>query len=73
MVLRAVEALCDNVSLQVNNLEKRFHGNMTCAEAELSLNAGINGSRAVYSISLRCDRCVFHYCIHMDPQHHNIL
>ena len=50
MVLRAVEALCDNVSLQVNNLEKRFHGNMTRAEAELSLSGRINGSRAITTL-----------------------
>ena len=70
--------LCDNVSLQVNSLEKHswFHGNITRAEAELSLSSGINGSFLVreseskpgqYSISLRYDGRVFHYRIHMDP------
>ena len=66
------------MSLQVNSLEKHswFHGNITLAEAELSLSSGINGSFLVreseskpgqYAISLRYDGRVFHYRIHMDP------
>ena len=64
---------------KVNSLEKHswFHGNITRAEAELSLSSGINGSFLVreseskpgqYSISLRYDGRVFHYRIHTDPQ-----
>ena len=64
---------------KVNSLEKHswFHGNITRAEAELSLSSGINGSFLIreseskpgqYSISLRYDGRVFHYRIHMDPQ-----
>ncbi len=63
---------------KVNSLEKHswFHGNITRAEAELSLSSGINGSFLVreseskpgqYSISLRYDGRVFHYRIHTDP------
>ena len=64
---------------KVNSLEKHswFHGNITRAEAELSLSSGINGSFLIreseskpgqYSISLRYDGRVFHYRIHTDPQ-----
>ena len=64
---------------KVNSLEKHswFHGNITRAEAELSLSSGINGSFLIreseskpgqFSISLRYDGRVFHYRIHMDPQ-----
>ena len=64
---------------KVNSLEKHswFHGNITRAEAELSLSSGINGSFLVreseskpgqYSISLRYDGRVFHYRIHLEPQ-----
>ena len=62
----------------VNSLEKHswFHGNITRAEAELSLSSGINGSFLIreseskpgqFSISLRYDGRVFHYRIHTDP------
>lgn len=64
---------------KVNSLEKHswFHGNITRAEAELSLSSGINGSFLIreseskpgqFSISLRYDGRVFHYRIHTDPQ-----
>ena len=64
---------------KVDSLEKHswFHGNITRAEAELSLSSGINGSFLVreseskpgqFSISLRYDGRVFHYRIHFDPQ-----
>ena len=60
---------------KLDSLEKHswFHGNVTRAEAELSLSSGINGSFLVreseskpgqYSISLRYDGRVFHYRIH---------
>ena len=63
---------------QVDSLEKHswFFGNVTRAEAELSLSSGINGSFLIreseskpgqYSISLRYDGRVFHYRIHIDP------
>ena len=63
---------------KLDSLEKHswFHGNITRAEAELSLSSGINGSFLVreseskpgqYSISLRYDGRVFHYRIHSDP------
>ena len=63
---------------KVDSLEKHswYHGNITRAEAELSLSSGINGSFLVreseskpgqYSISLRYDGRVFHYRIHADP------
>ena len=62
---------------KVDSLEKHswFHGNITRAEAELSLSSGINGSfllreseskQGQYSISLRYDGRVFHYRIHSD-------
>lgn len=62
---------------KVDSLEKHswFHGNITRAEAELSLSSGINGSFLLreseskpgqYSISLRFDGRVFHYRIHTD-------
>lgn len=62
---------------KVDSLEKHswFHGNITRAEAELSLSSGINGSFLVreseskpgqFSISLRYDGRVFHYRIHFD-------
>ena len=62
---------------KLDSLEKHswFHGNITRAEAELSLGSGINGSFLVreseskpgqYSISLRYDGRVFHYRIHQD-------
>ena len=62
---------------KVDSLEKHswFHGNITRAEAELSLSSGINGSFLLreseskpgqYSISLRYDGRVFHYRIHTD-------
>ena len=64
---------------KVDSLEKHswFHGNITRAQAELSLSSGINGSFLVreseskpgqYSISLRYDGRVFHYRIHFDGQ-----
>ncbi len=60
---------------KTDSLEKHswYHGNITRAEAELSLSSGINGSFLVreseskpgqYSISLRYDGRVFHYRIH---------
>ena len=60
-----------------DSLEKHswFHGNITRAEAELSLSSGINGSFLLreseskpgqFSISLRFDGRVFHYRIHLD-------
>ena len=63
---------------KVDSLEKHswYHGNITRAEAELSLSSGINGSFLVreseskpgqYSISLRYDGRVFHYRIHSEP------
>ena len=62
---------------KVDSLEKHswFHGNITRAEAELSLSSGINGSFLLreseskpgqFSISLRYDGRVFHYRIHLD-------
>ena len=62
---------------KVDSLEKHswFHGNVTRAEAELSLSSGINGSFLLreseskpgqFSISLRYDGRVFHYRIHLD-------
>ena len=64
---------------KVNSLEKHswFHGNITRAEAELSLSSGINGSFLIreseskpgqFSISLKYDGRVIHYRIHRDPQ-----
>ena len=64
---------------KLDSLEKHswFHGNITRAEAELSLSSGINGSFLVreseskpgqFSISLRYDGRVFHYRIHRDSQ-----
>lgn len=60
---------------KLDSLEKHswFHGNITRAEAELSLSSGINGSFLLreseskpgqFSISLRYDGRVFHYRIH---------
>lgn len=62
---------------KVDSLEKHswFHGNITRAEAELSLGSGINGSFLLreseskpgqFSISLRYDGRVYHYRIHID-------
>ncbi len=67
---------------KLSSLEKHswFHGNITRAEAELSLSSGINGSFLLreseskpgqYSISLRYDGRVFHYRIHLDQQTSN--
>lgn len=64
--------------VKLDSLEKHtwFFGNVTRAEAELSLSSGINGSFLVreseskpgqFSISLRFDGRVFHYRIHSDP------
>ena len=64
--------------VKLDSLEKHswFFGNITRAEAELSLGSGINGSFLIreseskpgqYSISLRYDGRVFHYRIHSDP------
>ncbi len=53
-----------------------YHGNITRADAELSLSSGINGTFLVresegspgqYSISLKCDGKVFHYRINVNP------
>ncbi len=63
---------------KVDSLEKHpwYHGNITRAEAELTLSSDINGSflvreseskRGKYSISLRYDGRVFHYQIHSEP------
>ena len=66
---------------KVENLEKYswFHGNVTRAEAELSLGSAVNGSFLLresesnakpgqFSISLCNDGHVYHYRIHTDPQ-----
>jgi abelson tyrosine-protein kinase 1 len=63
---------------KLDSLEKHswFFGNITRAEAELSLGSGINGSFLIreseskpgqYSISVRYEGRVFHYRIHSDP------
>lgn len=62
---------------KIDSLEKHswFFGNITRAEAELSLGCGINGSFLLreseskpgqFSVSLRYDGRVFHYRIHTD-------